>query len=123
MMNGLLTQLTRIEKGRQIEESHMRNRALIARWLLDRGSKDKVMELKKQHNKTYLLIHDYEALRQMTGQLLAEVQRIKSEGDYPAAQLMVENYAFRLTAFASGNFGSLRQTKSVALQRFCKSHL
>jgi len=96
MMNGLLTQLTRIEKGRQIEESHMRNRALIARWLLDRGSKDKVMELKKQHNKTYLLIHDYEALRQMTGQLLAEVQRIKSEGDYPAAQLMVENYAVQV---------------------------
>lgn len=96
MMNGLLTQLTRIEKGRQIEESHMRNRALIARWLLNRGSKDKVMELKKQHNKTYLLIHDYEALRQMTGQLLAEVQRIKSEGDYPAAQLMVENYAVQV---------------------------
>ncbi|NLB03347.1 MAG: dihydrofolate reductase [Bacteroidales bacterium] len=96
MMNGLLSQLTRIEPGGQIEESHMRNRALIARWLLDRGSRDKVMELKKRHNKTYLLINDYEALRQLTGQLLAEVQRIKSEGDYPAAQTMVENYAVQV---------------------------
>lgn len=96
VMNGLLTQLSRIEKGRQIEESHMRNRALIARWLLDQGSRNKVMELKKRHNKTYLIIHDYEALRQLTGQLLAEVQRIKSEGDYTAAATMVENYAVQV---------------------------
>jgi dipeptidyl-peptidase-3 len=96
VMNGLMTQLSRIEKGKQIEESHMRNRALIARWLLDQGSKDKVMKLKKRHNKTYLVIHDYEALRQLTGELLAEVQRIKSEGDYAAAEALVENYAVQV---------------------------
>lgn len=93
MMNGLLTQLIRIEPGKQIEESHMRNRALIARWLLDHGSKDKVMELKKRQHKTYLQIHDYPALRGLIAELLAEVQRIKSEGDYAAALDMVEKYA------------------------------
>ena len=93
MMNGLLTQLTRINPGRQIEEAHMRNRALIARWCLEMGRQQNVVSLQKRDGKTFLLINDYEALRGLIAQLLAEVQRIKSEGDFEAARLLVENYA------------------------------
>ena len=93
MMNGLLTQLVRIEPGRQLEEAHMRNRALIARWCLANGNS---MELVKREGKTYLLIYSYEALRQEVARLLAEVQRIKSEGDYEAARQLVERYAVKI---------------------------
>ncbi len=93
MMNGLLTQLVRIEPGRQLEEAHMRNRALIARWCLANGNS---MELVKREGKTYLQIHSYEALRQEVARLLAEVQRIKSEGDYEAARQLVEGYAVKI---------------------------
>ena len=93
MMNGLLTQLVRIEPGRQIEEAHMRNRALIARWCLEHGS---CLQLVKQEDKTFLRISSYEELRQLVAQLLAEIQRIKSEGDYEAARQLVEQYAVKV---------------------------
>ena len=93
MMNGLLTQLVRIEPGRQIEEAHMRNRALIARWCLEYGS---CLQLVKQEGKTFLRISSYEELRQLVAQLLAEIQRIKSEGDYEAARQLVEQYAVKV---------------------------
>ena len=95
MMNGLLTQLVRIEQGHQIEEAHMRNRALIARWCLDNGT---AMKLVKREGKTFLEISDYPQLRQLIARLLAEVQRIKSEGDYEAARQMVEQYAIKIDA-------------------------
>lgn len=93
MMNGLLTQLVRIEPGRQLEEAHMRNRALIARWCLAQGN---AMSLVKRDGKTYLHIHDYEALRRLIARLLAEIQRIKSEGDFEAARHLVEQYAVQI---------------------------
>ena len=93
MMNGLLTQMVRIEPGRQIEEAHMRNRALIARWCLAHGQ---CMKLVKQKGKTFLRIHSYEELRQLVATLLAEIQRIKSEGDYEAARKLVEDYAIKI---------------------------
>lgn len=93
MMNGLLTQLVRIEPGRQIEEAHMRNRALIAHWCLKHGQ---CMELINQEGKTYLRIKSYEELRQLVAVLLAEIQRIKSEGDFEAARILVEDYAVKI---------------------------
>ena len=90
MMNGLLTQLVRIEPGRQIEEAHMRNRALIARWCLEHSQH---MQLTQREGKTFLSIGSYEELRQLVARLLAEIQRIKSEGDYAAARELVETYA------------------------------
>ena len=96
MLNGLLTQLVRIKPGQQIEEAHMRNRALIARWVYEQGKKDKVVELVKRKNKTYIKVNDYAALRTLFGKLLAEIQRIKSEGDYEAARSLVETYAVKV---------------------------
>lgn len=92
MMNGLMTQLVRIKPGLTIEEAHMRNRALIARWVFEQGKDDKVVELVRRKGKTYVRINDYAALRTLFGKLLAEVQRIKSEGDYEAARRLVETY-------------------------------
>ena len=93
MMNGLMTQLIRIAPGHQIEEAHMRNRALIARWCMAQGD---VVRLVKRDGNTYVEITDYEALRQLIATLLAEVQRIKSEGDYAAARQLVEQYAVKV---------------------------
>lgn len=89
MMNGLMTQLVRIEPGRNIEEAHMRNRSLIAHWCVDNGA---AVRLARRESKTYVEITDYDALRQLVARLLAEVQRIKSEGDFEAARLLVERY-------------------------------
>ncbi len=86
VMNGLMTQLARIEPGKNIEESHMRNRKLIAEWCYERGKADKVIELVKEHGKTYVVVNDFEKLRGLFGELLREIQRIKSEGDYEAGQ-------------------------------------
>lgn len=94
MMNGLMTQLVRIKPGHQIEEAHMRNRALIAHWCLEHGKN--VVELVKQNGKTYVKINDYPALRTLFAQLLAEIQRIKSEGDYEAGKTLVERYAVKV---------------------------
>ena len=94
MMNGLMTQLTRIERGKDIEEAHMRNRALIAHWTLEHGKG--AVELVKRDGKTYVRINNYEQLHRLFGELLAEVQRIKSEGDFNAARNLVENYAVKV---------------------------
>ena len=96
MMNGLMTQLVRIEPGKDIEEAHMRNRQLIARWAYEQGKADKVVELVKKDGKTYVKINDYGKLRALFGQLLAEVQRVKSTGDYAAARQLVETYAVKV---------------------------
>lgn len=96
MMNGLMTQLVRIKPGATIEEAHMRNRALIARWAFEHGKADKVVELVKRKGKTYVKINDYAALRDLFGKLLAEIQRIKSEGDYAAARQLVETYGVQI---------------------------
>lgn len=96
MMNGLMTQLTRIEEGNNIEESHMRNRALIAHWVYEKGANDKVVELKQRDGKTFVVVNNYEALRELFGKLLAEVQRIKSEGDFESAKKLVENYGVKV---------------------------
>ena len=96
MMNGLMTQLVRIKPGHQIEEAHMRNRALIARWALDNGGG--AVELKKIDGKTYLIVNDYQKLRQAFAHLLAEVQRIKSEGDFLAARELIEAYGVKVDA-------------------------
>ena len=93
IMNGLMTQLIRITPGNQIEEAHMRNRALIAHWCYEQGD---VIELERRDGKTYVRITDYEALRALFARLLAEVQRIKSEGDYAAARQLVERYAVKV---------------------------
>ncbi len=94
MMNGMMTQLTRIKPGHQIEEAHMRNRALIARWVYEHA--DGVVRLVKKNGKTYIDITDYQALRSLFAKLLAEIQRIKSEGDYDAAKELVEMYAINI---------------------------
>ena len=94
VMNGLMTQLTRIERGKDIEEAHMRNRALIAHWTLEHGKG--AVELVKRNGKTYVQINNYEQLHRLFGELLAEVQRIKSEGDFNAARNLVENYAVKV---------------------------
>lgn len=96
MMNGLITQLVRIKPGSQIEEAHMRNRALIARWCM--AHCNEAMQLVRRENKTYLSISDYDLLRQAVATLLREIQRIKSEGDLQAAQELVEQYAIQVDA-------------------------
>ena len=97
MMNGLMTQLVRIELGNNVEEAHMRNRQLVAKWAFEKGAADKVTELvKKEDGKTYVKVNDYEKLRELFGQLLNEIQRIKSEGDFEAARQMVETYAVKV---------------------------
>lgn len=98
MMNGLMTQLVRIEPGAQIEGAHMRNRQLIARWALEKGRDGQVVEWVKKAGKTFVRINDYVRLRELFGQLLAEIQRIKSEGDFEAARALVENYAVKVDA-------------------------
>ena len=101
MQNGLLTQVVRIKLGDQIEEAHMRNRALIARWAYENGKgkaeggKD-VIEMVKRDGKTYIKINDYQQLRSLFGTLLAEIQRVKSTGDYEAAKALVENYGVKI---------------------------
>jgi dipeptidyl-peptidase-3 len=96
MMNGLMTQLVRIDLGNIIEEAHMRNRALVARWAMEKGAADKVVEFVKKDGETFVKVNDYKKLRDLFGQLLAEIQRIKSEGDFEAAREMVEKYAVQI---------------------------
>lgn len=96
LMNGLMTQLVRIEPGNNVEEAHMRNRQLIARWVYEKGAEEKVVELVKKDGKTYVVINDYEKVRDLFGRLLAEIQRIKSTGDYAGAHDLVEAYAVKV---------------------------
>ena len=96
ILNGLMTQLMRIEYGKNIEEAHMRNRQLIAAWCYEKGKADNVIQLSKINGKTYIKINDYEKLRNLFGELLCEIQRIKSEGDYEAGKKLVEEYAVKV---------------------------
>ncbi len=113
LRNGLLTQLTRIEPGKDIEESHMRNRQLIASWAYEVGKAENVVEFFRKENKTFVRINDYQKLRDLFGQLLREIQRIKSEGDFEAARNLVENYAVKVD----------RQLHDEILARFKKLDL
>ncbi|MHB9143021.1 MAG: dipeptidyl-peptidase 3 family protein [Paludibacter sp.] len=96
IMNGLMTQLTRIEPGKNIEESHMRNRQLIAAWAYEKGKADHVIVMKKRDGKTYVIVNDYVKLRQLFGQLLAEIQKIKSTGDFEGGKNLVERYGVKV---------------------------
>lgn len=113
LRNGLLTQLTRIELGKDIEESHMRNRQLIARWAYEAGKERNVVEFVRSEEKTFVRINDYQELRSLFGQLLKEIQRIKSEGDFDAARNLVEDYAVKVD----------RQLHNEILERFRKLDL
>ncbi len=96
LLNGLMTQLMRIEPGKDVEEAHMRNRKLISEWVLEKGAEKNIVNLEKINGKTFVNIQDYEGLRDLFGQLLAEIQRIKSEGDYEAGANLVEKYAVKV---------------------------
>lgn len=93
IMNGMMTQLARIEPGKNVEEAHMRNRKLIAEWCYEQGKADNVIEWIEQDGKTYVVVNDYTKLRKLLGRMLREVQRIKSEGDFEAGKALVEKYA------------------------------
>lgn len=94
--NGLMTQLRRIEPGKNIEQAHMRNRQLISRWCFEKGQKEKVIEMIQKDGKTFIKINDYAKLRELFGELLKEVQRIKSEGDYETGRKLVETYGVKV---------------------------
>lgn len=96
MLNGLMTQLMRIEPGKDVEEAHMRNRKLIAEWAMEHGKADNVVEMVNIDGKTFVKINDYNRLRELFGELLSEIQRIKSEGDYAAGEALVEKYAVKV---------------------------
>jgi dipeptidyl-peptidase-3 len=96
MINGLITQLVRIEPGKNIEEAHMRNRQLIASWVYEKGKAEKVVEIVKRDAETYLFVNDYQKLRTLFGELLAEIQRIKSTGDFDAGRKLVEYYGVKV---------------------------
>ena len=94
--NGMMLQLRRLELGAVVEESHMRNRQMIAQWCYEKGKKDNVIEKKVVNGKTYFVVNDYAKLRTLFGELLREIQRIKSEGDYAAGKALVENYGVKV---------------------------
>jgi len=96
IMNGLMTQLTRIQPGKDIEEAHMRNRQLIASWAFEKGKADKVIEMVTRDGETFVVVNDYEKLRTLFGQLLAEIQRIKSTGDFEGGKTLVETYGVKV---------------------------
>jgi dipeptidyl-peptidase-3 len=96
IMNGLITQLTRLKPGNNLEEAHMRNRQLNAMWVYEKGKADNVIEFVKQNGKTYTKINDYNKLRTLFGQLLREIQRVKSEGDYEAGKNLIESYGVKV---------------------------
>ena len=94
--NGLMTQLVRLEPGANIEEAHMRNRQFVSAWVFEKGKKDNVIEKITRNGKTYFNITDYDKLHDLFGQLLREIQRMKSEGDYAAGKALVENYGVKV---------------------------
>ncbi len=94
--NGMMAQLRRLEPGADLEEAHMRNRQIVASWAFEKGQKDNVIERVERDGKTYFEIHDYEKLKDIFGDLLREIQRIKSEGDYEAGKALVENYGVKV---------------------------
>jgi dipeptidyl-peptidase-3 len=111
--NGLLTQLTRVELGKDIEQAHMRNRQLIAKWCYENGKDENIIELKVRNSKTYFVINDYDKLRNLFGTLLKEIQRIKSTGDFEAAKNLVENYAVKVD----------KELHAEVLERFAKLNI
>ncbi|GAB4317074.1 MAG: dihydrofolate reductase [Bacteroidales bacterium] len=111
--NGLMTQLTRIEPGKNIEQAHMRNRQLIASWCFEKGSEDGVIARKTRDGKTFFVVQDYEKLRELFGALLREIQRIKSEGDYEAGKELVESYGVKVD----------RELHKEVLERYRKLNL
>lgn len=113
MMNGLMTQLTRLKPGENLEEAHMRNRALNAYWVYEKGKKDKVVEFVKKDGKTYVQINDYNKLRTLFGELLREIQRIKSEGDFNAGKALVETYGVKVN----------QELHKEVLERFAKLNI
>ncbi len=113
MMNGLMTQLVRIKQGDQIEEAHMRNRALVAYWALEKGAADKVVEMVNRNGKTYVQVNNYDKLRVLFGDLLREIQRIKSEGDYEAGKKLVEDYGVKVNP----------ELHNEVLQRYAKLNI
>lgn len=108
-----MTQLVRIEPGKEIEEAHMRNRQLICNWVYETGLKENVIEKKEKGGKSYFVINDYEKLRELFGQLLAEVQRITSEGDFEAGKELVEKYGVKV---------DIKLHKEIK-ERYAKLHL
>lgn len=96
--NGMMVQLRRLELGKDVEESHMRNRQMIAQWCYEKGKAENVIEKKTENGKTYFVINDYDKLRTLFGELLKEIQRIKSEGDYKAGEALIENYGVKVDA-------------------------
>lgn len=96
LLNGLMLQLNRVDLGKSIEEAHMRNRQLVAKWAMEKGAKDKVAEYVKRDGKTFIQINDYAKLRVLFGELLKEIQRIKSQGDFAAGQALIENYGVKI---------------------------
>jgi len=96
IMNGLMTQLTRIKPGKNIEEAHMRNRQLIAAWTYEKGKQENVIEIKKRTGETFVVINDYTKLRILFGELLSDIQRIRSTGDFEAGKQLVEKYAVKV---------------------------
>ena len=93
IMNGIMTQLTRVQLGKDVEQAHMRNRKLVAEWCYENGAKDSIIVKVVENNKTYFVVNDFEKLRVLFGDLLKEIQRIKSEGDFNAGKELVERYA------------------------------
>jgi dipeptidyl-peptidase-3 len=113
MMNGLMTQLVRIQPGKNVEEAHMRNRQLIAKWVYEKGRDGHAVSFEKRDGKTYVAVNDYEKLRELFGALLAEVQRIKSEGDFNAGRRLVEDYGVKVDPVLHGEI----------LERYRRLHL
>jgi dipeptidyl-peptidase-3 len=113
LRNGLLTQLVRIKPGKDIEQAHMRCRSTIAHWVYDKGKKDNVVEMIHRDGKTYVKIHDYDKLRTLYGELLKEIQRIKSEGDYEAGRKLIEDYGIKVDP----------ALHAEVLERYAKLHL
>jgi dipeptidyl-peptidase-3 len=94
--NGLLTQLVRIKPGKQIEQAHMRGRSLLSGWAFENGKKDNVIEMFRKDGKTYVRVNDYDKLRVLFGELLKELQRVKSEGDFEAGKALIENFGVKV---------------------------
>jgi dipeptidyl-peptidase-3 len=111
--NGLMTQLTRIQPGKSVEEAHMRARALVSHWVYEKGQPENVVARVTRDGKTFFVINDYEKLRALYGRLLAEVQRITSEGDYEAAKALVEDYGVKVDP----------ELHKEVLERYAKLHL
>lgn len=96
LRNGLMTQIVRVKSGKEIEEAHMRNRSAISHWVFEKGKVQKVVEIIKRNDKTFVKINDYRKLQALFGELLREVQRIKSEGDYEAGKRLIEEYGVKI---------------------------